>query len=163
MITRSMSKKLQQAENEKKRVTWNPEGISKARLFVIEPWRRMNRKPLSSIRENDQNVASPFTFPCDASYIEPYFDYSTYLKPFPSMGCCSSVREKPNRPKTRSLTHSSTQESTNGRLPRSRTISLTEVYEIVERIKESNLIEKNKHSIDPLKERLDNDVLDLYG
>lgn len=158
-----MSKKLQQTEKRKNRVTWNPEGISKARLFLIEPWRRMNRKPLSSIRENNQHMASPFTFPCDASYIDPYCDYSTYVKSFPSMGCCTSVREKPNRPKTRSLTHSSTQESTNGQLSRSRTISLTEVYKIVERIKESNLIEKNNHSIDPLKERLDNDVLNLCG
>ena len=151
-----MSKKLQQTKKEKKRVTWNPEGISKARLFVIEPWRRMNRKPLSSIRENDQSVASPFTFPSEVPYIEPYFDYSTYVKPRSFIGCCSSsIKDKPNRPTTRSLTNSEL-------LPRSRTISLTEVYEIVERIKESNLIEKNNHSIDPLKERLDNDVLDLY-
>lgn len=152
-----MSKKLQQTENEKKRVTWNPEGISKARLFVIEPWRKMKRKPLSSIRENNQHMASPFTFPCDASYIDPYCDYSTYVKPRPFIGCCSnSIRDNPNSPTNRSLTN-------NGRLPRSRTISLTEVYEIVERIKESNLIEKKNHSIDPLKERLDNDVLDLCG
>ena len=129
MITRSMSKKLQQTEKEKKQVTWNPEGISKARLFVIEPWRKIKRKPLSLIRENDQIDASPFTFPSNVPYIEPYFDYSTYVKPRSFIGCCSnSIRDKPNRPTTRSLTN-------NERLPRSRTISLGEVYEIAEKIK----------------------------
>ena len=140
-----MSKKVNQTKD-KKCVSWSPDGISKARLFVIEPWRKIKRKPLSLIRENDQSVASPFTFPSNIPYIEPYFDYSTYVKPRPKLPhhcCCSSI-------------------TNNERLPRSRTISLTEVYEIVERIKESNLI-KNNHSIDPLKERLDNDVLDLCG
>ena len=87
-----MSKKVNQTKD-KKCVSWNPDGISKARLFLIEPWRNIKRKPISLIRENGKSVASPFTFPCDASYIEPYFDYSTYLKPFTSVGCCS-YREK---------------------------------------------------------------------
>lgn len=145
MITRSMSKKVNQTKD-KKCVSWSPDGISKARLFVIEPWRKMKRKPLSLIRENDQSVASPFTFPSDVSYIEPYFDYSTYVKPRPKLPlhcCCSSI-------------------TNNERLPRSRTISLTEVYEIVEKIKISeDFMKKRKHSIDPLKERLDNDELNL--
>ena len=145
MITRSMSKKVNQTKD-KKRVSWSSDGISKARLFVIEPWRKMKRKPLSLIRENDQIDASPFTFPSNVPYIEPYFDYSTYVKPRPFIGCCS-----------RSLTNSE-------RLPRSRTISLAEVFEIAEKIKTSeNFMKKSKHSIDPLKERLDNDELDLCG
>jgi hypothetical protein len=142
-----MSKKVNQIKD-KKCVSWSPDGISGARLFVIEPWRKMKRKPLSLIRENDQIDASPFTFPCDASYIEPYFDYSTYVKPRPKLPlycCCSSI-------------------TNNERLPRSRTISLTEVYEIVEKIKISeDFMKKRKHSIDPLKERLNNDELDLCG
>ena len=155
MITRSMSKKVNQTKDNKKRVSWSPEGISKARLFVIEPWRKMKRKPLSLIRENDQSIASPFTFPSEVSYIEPYFDYSTYVKPrtkLPLHCCCSSI-------------------TNNERLPRSRTISLNEVYEIAEKIKKDtnfiytseDFMKKSKHSIDPLKERLDNDELELCG
>lgn len=141
-----MSKKVNQTKD-KKCVSWIPDGISGARLFVIEPWRKIKRKPLSLIRENDQIDASPFTFPCDASYIEPYFDYSTYVKPRPKLPlyCCSSI-------------------TNNERLPRSRTISLREVYEIVEKIKISeDFMKKRKHSIDPLKERLDNDEFELCG
>ena len=142
-----MSKKVNQTKD-KKCVSWSPDGISKARLFVIEPWRKIKRKPLSLIRENGQIDASPFTFPSNVPYIEPYFDYSTYVKPRPKLPlhcCCSSI-------------------TNNERLPRSRTISLTEVYEIVEKIKISeDFMKKSKHSIDPLKERLDNDGFELCG
>lgn len=66
-----------------KQVTWSPIGITEARFFQIEPWRKIGNKPISSIRENDRFSAAPYRLPAIIPEIKPYFDYSTYSDPPP--------------------------------------------------------------------------------
>ena len=66
------------------RVTWSREGIQRACIFEIEPWRKIGSKPISIIRIKDEISACPFTLPLKIPIMDPYFDYSTYVKPCPS-------------------------------------------------------------------------------
>jgi len=136
-----------------KRVTWLACGISEARTFVIEPWRRMGPTPVSSIKQKDAISANPFTLPIKMKQMKPYFDYSKWSppKPLSPISCCGSP---PKRPNTRSQSHymtpiSAIMESSDTmvrcvpvfeqpRLARcDTTISLAEIYEIAEKIKQA--------------------------
>jgi hypothetical protein len=61
----------------RKRVTWAPEGITKAMTFEIEPWRRIRPTPSTSVRGvNGRHRVAPFTLP-DAPMMKPLADYTS--------------------------------------------------------------------------------------
>ena len=97
-----------------KRVHWNPRGITELYVFEIEPWRTLGKKPFSMNRENDPEESNPFVFPVIETHLEPYFDYDTYEPP--------ETREPYN---LRSLA-------------RCEPISLDQIYQIAEELKQMN-------------------------
>ncbi len=129
----------------KKTVTWHPKGITEARLFVIEPWRKIASKPISSIKQSLGFASAPFALPLHIPTLKPYFDYNTWRPkpPTTSLTCCST------RPITRSmktytippfLTMTTSDDETVGGnetvyLPRSNAISLADIYKIAEELK----------------------------
>jgi len=102
-----------------KRISWHSRGISDARIFEIEPWRKIGRKPISIIRNSDKFSAVPYRLPDTIKEIKPYFDYSTYSSPEDPP---YNLRQRPLVPETDYTSEDS--------LPRSRCISLDEVYKI---------------------------------
>jgi len=67
----------------RKRVTWASNGVTEARTFEIEPWRRIRGTPPTRIRSSDKGTYDePFTLP-DAPMMKPLADYSDYEPPKP--------------------------------------------------------------------------------
>ena len=106
-----------------KRISWHSRGISDARIFEIEPWRKIGRKPISIIRNSDKFSAVPYRLPDTIKEIKPYFDYSTYSSPEDTS---YNLRQRPLVPETDYTSDYVSDDS----LPRSRCISLDEVYKI---------------------------------
>lgn len=106
-----------------KRISWHSRGISDARIFEIEPWRKIGRKPISIIRNSDKFSAVPYRLPDTIKEIKPYFDYSTYSSPEDPP---YNLRQRPLVPETDYTSDYTLDDS----LPRSRCISLDEVYKI---------------------------------
>ena len=107
-----------------KRISWHSRGISDARIFEIEPWRKIGRKPFSIIRNSDKFSAVPYRLPDTIKEIKPYFDYSTYAPPPEDPPY--NLRQRPLVPETDYTSDYTSDDS----LPRSRCISLDEVYKI---------------------------------
>lgn len=144
----------QVCKNSRKKVSWHPRGISSAATFEIEPWRKINRKPVSLIKENNAFASSPFRLPDEVSVIEPYFDYSKYneaprynmrdrnvLKclPVTSVDCDLSLDWLgPDD-------DDDTGPGSGSKLERSRPISLSEVYKIAQQIQQ---IQEEKEDYD---------------
>lgn len=100
-----------------KQVHWNSRGITKLYVFEIEPWRTLGEKSFSMNRSCDPEGSNPFVFPIMKKHLDPYFDYDTYEPPELS---------EPRKPyNLRSL-------------PRCEPISLDQIYQIAEELKQMN-------------------------
>jgi hypothetical protein len=89
MLTRSLSKTIHNQVKSvvedlvhkvatRKKVTWASNGVTEARTFEIEPWRRIRPTPPTRIRSADKEAHDePFTLP-DAPMMKPLADYSDY-------------------------------------------------------------------------------------
>ena len=140
----------------RKRVTWASNGITAARTFEIEPWRRIRPTPPTMIRRADKGAEDePFTLP-DAPMMKPLADYSDYVSPSPRFAL--AIRSKTTSAKATpakvlpSMDLILTCESDDDDdkpgpcaaplLPRSQTVSLAEMYAIIESIKKIKDLDK---------------------
>jgi hypothetical protein len=94
MLTRSLSKTIHNQVKSvvedlvhkvaiRKKVSWASNGVTEARTFEIEPWRRIRPTPPTRIRSADKEAHDePFTLP-DAPMMKPLADYSDYDPPKP--------------------------------------------------------------------------------
>jgi hypothetical protein len=90
MLTRSLSNNIHnqvksvvedlinKAVTRRKKVTWASKGVTEARTFEIEPWRRIRPTPPTRVRSADKGTHDePFTLPY-APMMKPLADYSDY-------------------------------------------------------------------------------------
>ena len=95
MLTRSLSNNIHnqvksvvedlinKAVTRRKKVTWASKGVTEARTFEIEPWRRIRPTPPTRVRSADKGAHDkPFTLPY-APMMKPLADYSDYEPPKP--------------------------------------------------------------------------------
>ena len=149
----------------RKKVTWAPKGITEARTFEIEPWRRIRPTPPTMVRCADKGTEDePFTLPV-AHMMKPLADYSDYVSP------SFVIRSKATSAKATSAKATSAK-ATSAKvlpsmdlilmcdldddddddkkpgpsapplLPRSQTVSLAEVYAIIENMKKVKNLDK---------------------
>ena len=168
MLTRSLSNNIHnqvksvvedlvnKVVNKRKKVTWASNGITAARTFVIEPWRRIRSTPPTRVRSADKGTYDePFILP-DAPMMKPLADYSDYKPPEPTPPKAMTDRPQKVRPrKTMTLARvepitkivmecvltddddddKKPGSSAAALLPRTQPASLAEVYAIVESMK----------------------------
>jgi len=160
MLTRSLSKTIHnqvksivddlvnKVVNKRKKVTWASNGVTAARTFEIEPWRRIRPTPPTRIRSADKEAHDePFMLP-DAPMMKPLADYSDYEPPQPYQSRSQKVRPRKTmtlarvEPITKIVIECVPTEddkkpgsSAASLLPRTQTASLAEVYAIVESMK----------------------------
>ena len=146
----------------RKRVTWAVNGITEAKTYEIEPWRRIRPTPPTRVRTADKGTEDePFTLPV-AHMMKPLADYSDYVSPsFVIRSKATSAKSTSAKAISAKATSAKilpsmdlilTCESDDDDdkpgpcaaplLPRSQTVSLAEMYAIIESIKKIKDLDK---------------------
>jgi hypothetical protein len=145
----------------RKRVTWAPEGITKAMTFEIEPWRRIRPTPPTNIRCRDYEVlASPFKLP-DAPMMKPLANYSDYTTPGSWWPIIPSAPVSCDLVLIDDDDDDDKKPSAAPALARSQPVSLAVIYAIAEELRKRK--DLDKFIDEPEMEELETDMDDEFG